>query len=207
MATFINGFQKKKAWNLPKSSTNLSNFKTCFFLLLEMWRFSFFFGNFPNCSLHHVCFHGGLYNGFSSQKINKIKIKLAALHLCVCLSWFRETGGLHSVRRSRVLTSVLIRDTTTVQWVWCLIPLLVQRLLFSYQVKTLTLNPCNVSNKYQIHYNICIVGAPKLHLLSLCVSWSTWFRPLTWCCVRGKKVDTCHCLRASPHHKKIKDCI
>ncbi len=41
-----------------------------------------------------------------SQKINKIKIKLAALHLCVCLSWFKETEGLHSVRRSRVPTSV-----------------------------------------------------------------------------------------------------
>jgi hypothetical protein len=28
---FINALQKKKAWNLPKSSTNLNNFKTCFF--------------------------------------------------------------------------------------------------------------------------------------------------------------------------------
>jgi hypothetical protein len=28
---FINAFQKKKAWNLPKSSTNLGNFKTCIF--------------------------------------------------------------------------------------------------------------------------------------------------------------------------------
>jgi hypothetical protein len=28
---FINVFQKKKAWNLPKSSTNLGNFKNCFF--------------------------------------------------------------------------------------------------------------------------------------------------------------------------------
>jgi hypothetical protein len=28
---FINVFQKKKAWNLPKSSSNLSDFKTCFF--------------------------------------------------------------------------------------------------------------------------------------------------------------------------------
>jgi hypothetical protein len=25
---FINAFQKKKAWNLPKSSTNLGDFKT-----------------------------------------------------------------------------------------------------------------------------------------------------------------------------------
>jgi hypothetical protein len=30
---FINAFQKKKAWNLPKTSTNLSDFKTCFFFL------------------------------------------------------------------------------------------------------------------------------------------------------------------------------
>jgi hypothetical protein len=114
----INAFQKKKAWNLPKSSTNLSDFKTCFsfsskcgdfktlfFPLLEMWRFRFFFGNFPKCSLYHVCFHGGLFNRFSSQKINKIKIKIAALRLCVCLSWFKETGGLHSGRRSGVPTS------------------------------------------------------------------------------------------------------
>jgi hypothetical protein len=28
---FINAFQKKKAWNLPKSFTNLSDYKTCFF--------------------------------------------------------------------------------------------------------------------------------------------------------------------------------
>jgi hypothetical protein len=49
-------------------------------------------------SLHHVCFHGGLFNEFSSQKINKIKIKIDALRLCVCPSWFKKTGGLHSVR-------------------------------------------------------------------------------------------------------------
>ncbi len=48
-------------------------------------------------SLHHVCFHEGLFNEFSSQKINKIKIKIAALHLCVCSTWFKKTGGLHSV--------------------------------------------------------------------------------------------------------------
>jgi hypothetical protein len=53
-------------------------------------------------SHHHVCFHGGLFNEFSSQKINKIKIKIAALRLCVCPTWFKETGGLHSVRRSWV---------------------------------------------------------------------------------------------------------
>ncbi len=42
-------------------------------------------GIFPKCSLHHVCFHRGFFNGFSSQKINKIKIKIVVLHLCVCL--------------------------------------------------------------------------------------------------------------------------
>jgi hypothetical protein len=112
---FINAFRKKKAWNLPKSSTNLNDFKTCFFSpkkcgdfktlffpLLEMWRFSFLFENFPKCSLHHVCFNGGLFNRFLSQKINEIKLKLTALRLRVCLSWFKETRGLHTVRRSRV---------------------------------------------------------------------------------------------------------
>jgi hypothetical protein len=38
--------------------------------------------------------------------IYKIKIKLAALRLCVCLSWFKETGGLHSVQRTWVPTSM-----------------------------------------------------------------------------------------------------
>jgi len=42
-----------------------------------------------------------------SQKINKIKIKIAALRLCVCPSWFKETRGLHSVRRSQVPTSII----------------------------------------------------------------------------------------------------
>jgi hypothetical protein len=39
----------------------------------------------------------------------------------------------------------------------------------------------------QIHDNICIVGAPELHPLSLCASWSTWFRPFTWYCVGGQR--------------------
>ncbi len=56
-----------------------------------MWRFSFFFENFPKRSLYHVCFHGGLFNGFLPQKINKIKLKLATLHLFVCLSRFKKT--------------------------------------------------------------------------------------------------------------------
>jgi hypothetical protein len=62
------------------------------------------------CGYVYVCFHGGLFNRFSSHKINKIKIKLAALCLCVCLSLFKETGGLHSVRRSRVPTSMIYYD-------------------------------------------------------------------------------------------------
>ncbi len=90
-------------------------FQNSFFSFLEMWRFSFVFGNFPKCSLHHVCFHGGLFNGFSSQK-NKIKkIKLAALCLCVCLSLFKKIGGLHSVRRSQVPTSFLYKVTCCVR--------------------------------------------------------------------------------------------
>ncbi len=56
-----------------------------------------------------------------------------------------------------------------------------------YQVKTVRLNSYNVRNRYQIHDNICIVDAPKLDPLSLCASWSTWFRPLTWCCVGGQR--------------------
>jgi hypothetical protein len=138
---FINAFQKKKAWNLPKSFTNLSDFKnlffssskcgdfkTLFFPLLEMWRFRFFFGNFPKCSLHHVCFHGGLFNGFSSQKNNKIKIKLAVLHLCVCLSWFKERGRLHSVRRSQVPTSMLYWSVWHVHCFWASMELVRQQM-------------------------------------------------------------------------------
>jgi hypothetical protein len=34
--------------------------------------------------------------------------KIAALHLCVCPTWFKETGGCHSVRRSQVPTSIVI---------------------------------------------------------------------------------------------------
>jgi hypothetical protein len=79
---FINAFQNKKAWNLPKSSTNLGNFKTCFFPLQNVAIsklffffppgnvaiFIYFFGNFPKHLLYHVCFHVGLFGGFSPQK-------------------------------------------------------------------------------------------------------------------------------------------
>jgi hypothetical protein len=88
------------------SSQNVAISKLFFFPSWKCGDLVFFLENFPKCSLRHVCFHGGLFNGFLSQKINKIKIKLAALCLCVCLSWFKETGGLQSVRRSWVPTSV-----------------------------------------------------------------------------------------------------
>jgi hypothetical protein len=38
------------------------------------------------------------------------------LRLCVCFSWFKETGGLHSVRRSRVPTSIYIINLPITQW-------------------------------------------------------------------------------------------
>jgi hypothetical protein len=72
-------FKRRKLGICPNPPQISMISKLVFFPLLEMWRFRFFFGNFPKCSLHHVCFHGGLFNGFLSQKINKIKIKLAAL--------------------------------------------------------------------------------------------------------------------------------
>jgi hypothetical protein len=77
---FINAFQEKKAWNVPKSSTNFGNFKTCifppqnvalsklFFSLLEMWRFSFLFGNFPEHSLHMYVFMGDFSTNFCHKK-------------------------------------------------------------------------------------------------------------------------------------------
>jgi hypothetical protein len=47
----------------------------------------------------------------TQKKKKKKKKKQAALRLCVCVSWFKETGGLHSVRRSRVPTSSSIIST------------------------------------------------------------------------------------------------
>jgi hypothetical protein len=48
-----------------------------------------------------------VFMGDFSKTINlKKKKKKTALRLSVSLSWFKETGGLHSVRRSRVPTSV-----------------------------------------------------------------------------------------------------
>jgi hypothetical protein len=92
---FINAFQKKKAWNLPKSSTNLGDSKPVFFppqnvaisklffffSLLEMWRFSFFFRKFSKT----LASPGGLFGGFSPQKIIIIIIKLLCAFVCVSL--------------------------------------------------------------------------------------------------------------------------
>jgi hypothetical protein len=51
---FINAFQKKKAWNLPKSSTNLSDFKTCFFSAQNVAISKLFF--FPSCKCGNLVF-------------------------------------------------------------------------------------------------------------------------------------------------------
>jgi hypothetical protein len=50
-------------------------------------------------------FRRGLFKNNKILKKKKKRKKKATLHLCVCLSWFKETRGLHSVRRSRVPTS------------------------------------------------------------------------------------------------------
>jgi hypothetical protein len=52
-------------------SSKCGDFKTLFFSPPGNVAIFIFFENFPKCSLHHVCFHGGLSNGFWSQKINK----------------------------------------------------------------------------------------------------------------------------------------
>jgi hypothetical protein len=51
-------------------------------------------------------FMGDFSTDVRHKKLKNKKIKLAALRLCVCLSWFKETVGLQSVRRSRVPTSL-----------------------------------------------------------------------------------------------------
>jgi hypothetical protein len=116
---FINAFQKKKAWNLPKSSTNLSDFKTCFpspqnvaiskLFFFPSWKCGdlVFFLEFSKMLASPCMFLWGTFQWiFVTKKKIKNK-KLAALRLCVCLSWFKETGRLHSVPRSRVPTSPL----------------------------------------------------------------------------------------------------
>jgi hypothetical protein len=50
-------------------------------------------------------FSWGTFQRIFITKNKKNKKKVAALRLCVCLSSFKETGGFHSVRRSRVPTS------------------------------------------------------------------------------------------------------
>jgi hypothetical protein len=48
---FINAFQNKKAWNLPKSSTNLRDFKTCFFSLQNVAISKLFFSPPENVAI------------------------------------------------------------------------------------------------------------------------------------------------------------
>ncbi len=104
---FINVFQKKKAWNLPKSSSNLSDFKTCFFppqnvaisklfffSLLEMWRFSFVLEIFQNAHFTMYVFMGDFLADFRHKK-NKIS---CFAPLCVCLSVVKQLRKFHRSR-------------------------------------------------------------------------------------------------------------
>jgi hypothetical protein len=78
---FINAFQKKKAWNLPKSSTNLSDFKTCFFspqnvaisklFFFPSWKCGdlvFFLGIFQNARFTMYVFTGDFSTDFRHKK-------------------------------------------------------------------------------------------------------------------------------------------
>jgi hypothetical protein len=81
---FINVFQKKKALNLPKSSTNLSDFKTCFFspqnvaisklFIFPSWKcgdLGFFLEIFQNAHFTMYVFMGDFSTNFHHK--NKIK--------------------------------------------------------------------------------------------------------------------------------------
>jgi hypothetical protein len=59
-------------------------------------------------------FSWGIFQRISSQKINKIKIKLAVVRLCVCLSWFKETGDFTMSEGHRYPLVLYIKAT------WCL---------------------------------------------------------------------------------------
>jgi len=58
-------------------------------------------------------FMGDFSTNFQNKKFIKKKEKKRLLCAFVCPSWFKETGGLHSVRRSRAPTSLYIRLTFT----------------------------------------------------------------------------------------------
>jgi hypothetical protein len=64
--------KKNKTYNkkVKPISQNVAISKLFFFPSWKCGDLNFFFGNFSKCLLHHVCCHRGLFNGFSSQKIN-----------------------------------------------------------------------------------------------------------------------------------------
>jgi hypothetical protein len=70
--------------------------KLFFFPSWKCGDLGFFLEIFQTARFTMYVFIGGLFNGFSSQKKIFKNKKLAALRLCVCFSWFKETGGLHS---------------------------------------------------------------------------------------------------------------
>jgi hypothetical protein len=55
-------------------------------------------------------FSWGTFQQIFITKIIFLK-KIAALHLCVCPTWFKETVEHHNVRRSRVPTSLIYKFT------------------------------------------------------------------------------------------------
>jgi hypothetical protein len=78
---FINAFQEKKAWNLPKSSTNLNDFKTYFFspqnvAISKLFVFPsstcgdlvFFLENFQNARFTMYVFMGDFSTDFCHKK-------------------------------------------------------------------------------------------------------------------------------------------
>ncbi len=107
---FINAFQKKKAWNLPKSSTNLNDFKTYFFPP-QMWRFKkkkfpswkcgnlvFFLEIFQNSRFTMYVFMGDFSTDFRHKKKKTKKEKKKALccaFVCVSLDSKAVLGWLH----------------------------------------------------------------------------------------------------------------
>jgi hypothetical protein len=80
---FINMFKKKKAWNLPKSSTNLSDFKTYFFspqtvasklFIFPSWKCGdlvFFLEIFQNACFTMYVFMGDFSTNFRHKKLKK----------------------------------------------------------------------------------------------------------------------------------------
>ncbi len=91
---FINAFQKKKAWNLPKSSTNLGlffssskcgDFKTFFFPSCKCRDLVFFLEIFQNAHFTMYVFMGDFLADFHHKK-NKNKNNNCFAPLCVCLS-------------------------------------------------------------------------------------------------------------------------